>query len=165
MSSKEVMRSYLQRLGQAPLSVNSIENAGSEIREPDAEDTKFLRDLVSQQAALNRKVLALGLSMIAVVFVITIVAGSRSGFSNLSLLTSTGLGGSAETGLFIWVFYLWREYNRFAFLLLLCQSNKISANEVMKVVGEMSFADKKRRVTGRGSPRVRGQETEAGRHP
>jgi len=140
MSSNEVMRLYLERVGQLPLSPESVENAGSPIREPNAADTHFLQQMVSRQASVNLGVLALGLTLIVAVFVVAVIASAKSGNSPSSVFTALGIGGGAETGLLIWIFYLWREYNRFQFLLLLCQSQQLSATDVLKVVGEMHFA-------------------------
>jgi hypothetical protein len=144
MSSNEVMRMYLERLGQLPMSVNSVANAGSTTREPSASDSAFLRELASQQSAVNRRVLTVGLTMVVVVFIVALVGGVKSGGSPPAILASVGIGGGAEAGLLTWVLRLWREYNIFSFLLLLSQGDRLSPTELMKVVGEMSFGSEGR---------------------
>jgi hypothetical protein len=121
MNSTEIIRNYLQAVGQLPKSLNGPDMAGPAKRGPTQKEVEDLRKLVKDQSNTNRAVLFFGLLLILVVFIVAMITAIRSGSSVSAILGVAGIGTGVEAGLLTWVLYLWSEYNRFSFLLILSQ--------------------------------------------
>jgi hypothetical protein len=144
VDSQEVMRAYLQRIGQLPLAENGPDRAGGrEGKHPDEKDNEFIRDLIQQQSKVNRRALVFAFSLIAVVFFSSVFTAIRAGGSVGTVLSIGGVGGGFEAGLLAWASRLWKEYNKFGFLLIL--SRGLSPEDLMKTVGAMFFAQSARK--------------------
>ncbi|WP_158749968.1 hypothetical protein [Acidobacterium sp. S8] len=132
MSSQDVMRVYLERVGQLTRSGSGPEMMGTKRQTPTKEDSQNLRSLIGSQARTNRLVLFFALFLILVVFVCALISAVHSGGSSNSILAVAGIGTGAEAGLLAWVLHLWSEYNKFGFLLIL--SERLSPEDLMKAV-------------------------------
>jgi hypothetical protein len=146
MNSQEVMRKYLREIGQLPLSSEGPDFAGKPARQPTESDNEFLRGLIREQSRVNLGALIFAFSLILMVFIAALATGVKTGNSATSLLSIGGIGTGCEAGLMTWVFRLWREYNRFGFLLILSQ--RLSPEDLMKAVGAMYFG----KETPKGKP-------------
>lgn len=132
MSSLDVMRSYLESVGQLTKSLHGPDMAGPTKRRPTQEDVEDLQKLIADQAGTNRIVLFFGLSLILVVFIVALIAAIRSGSSSGAILGVAGIGTGAEAGLLTWVLHLWSEYNKFSFLLII--SRHLDPDETTKTI-------------------------------
>lgn len=145
MSSLDVMRSYLESVGQLTKSLHGPDMAGPSKRKPTQKDVDDLQKLVTDQAGTNRIVLFFGLSLILVVFIVALIAAIRSGSSPGAILGVAGIGTGAEAGLLTWVLHLWSEYNKFSFLLII--SRHLDPDETTKAILALFVNQKSDRKT------------------
>jgi hypothetical protein len=143
MNSTEIMRNYLQAVGQLPKSLNGPDMAGPAKRRPTQKEVEDLQKLVNDQAATNRIVLFLGLFLILVVFIVALISAIRTGSSVSAILGVAGIGTGVEAGLLTWVLYLWSEYNKFSFLLILSQ--RLDPEEYTKAILALFLTKKSER--------------------
>jgi hypothetical protein len=111
---------------------------GPEPRHPDEADNEFMRGLILEQSKTNRRTLSFAFCLIAIVFFVALLTAVRTGASVPAILGVAGIGGGCEAGLLTWVWRLWKEYNKFGFLLILSRS--LPPEDLMKAVGAMFFA-------------------------
>jgi hypothetical protein len=135
MTSREVMRIFLEEVGQLPMSIGGPEMCGPRKREPTSDDLSASREIVMKQIATNRIVLWFALCMVLIVLIAALIATFKLGATTNTVLEIAGVGSGAEAGLLAWVLRLWSEYNKFVFLLILSQS--LSPEEFTKVVLSM----------------------------
>jgi hypothetical protein len=139
MSANDVMQKYLRQIGQLPGTVNAPELAGGKKRVASPLDSNFLHELLSQQSVVNRRMLAVAVSLVCVTFAITVYLALRTPDS-AAAVKAMGVGSGAEVCWVTWLRSLWRDSNLYSILLVAAE--RLSPDELAKLVGGLYFKPK-----------------------
>jgi hypothetical protein len=148
MSIKGVMQEYLKQIGQLPGTLNAPELAGGKKRVAGQTDSEFLRKLLSEQSVVNRRMLAVAVTLVCLTFAITVYFALQMNDSTAAVKVM-GVGSGVEVCWVTWLRSLWRDSNMYSILLV--AADRLSPDELAKLVAGLFFKSKdplkKNRVT------------------
>jgi hypothetical protein len=140
MNSHEIMRQYLERVGQLPGATEAVDAAGAGVKPRSEEEVRFLRSTIQGQVQINRLALLVALSLICVTFIAAVIVSAFNHDSLTIVISVTGIGSASQVGLFAWLRSLWKDSNFYAVLLV--AADQLSPQELMKLVAGLYFGGK-----------------------